>query len=110
MPDYEAGLEIMNRAMRYLIDMDSGCFERLLMACREVFSLHSENLNEDAVSIYLEISSMFDKSKVHETEGYCWQNLMEMPDGQKQELAEKMLLLYSAVCRGAEQQRISMGK
>lgn len=110
MPDYVKGYEITHQAMLYLIDMDSGSFERLLMACRELFNLHSDNLSEDAVSIYLEIDSMFDKSKTHETEGFCWQNLMEMPEGQKQQLAEKILVLYSLLCRASEVQRISMGK
>lgn len=110
MPDYIKGVEIMERAMRFLIDMDAGCFERLQMACKEVFSLQSDCLNEDAVNIYLEIDGMFDRSHEHETEGFCWQNLMEMPDDKKQMIAEKIFLLYSILSRAAEQQRISLGR
>ena len=110
MPDCIKGLEIMERAMRFLIDVDSGVFERLQMSCKEVFTLQSDCLNEDAVNIYLEIDGMFDRTHEHETEGFCWQNLMEMSEDKKQILAEKIFLLYSILCRAAEQQRISQGR
>ena len=66
--------------------------------------------DSEAVNIYLEIDGMFDRTHEHETEGFCWQNLMEMSEDKKQILAEKIFLLYSILCRAAEQQRISQGR
>lgn len=108
MSDYSQGEEVLSQAMKYLIDIDSGCFERLLMAAKEVFSLKSSDLNEDGVSAFLEIDAMFDKNLIHETQGFCWQNIMEMPDDKKQELAEKIFNLYSIMCKASELQRITI--
>ena len=97
--DYDNGIEILKRAMFYLIDIDSGNFERLLMATNEVFSLERDYLYGDAVKVFFEIDSMFDKNNYDEKQNFCWKNVSSMGDDKKQKLAEAILRLYTEMCQ-----------
>lgn len=96
--DLSLGLEILEGAMRFLIDLDSGVFERISMACYEVFKLKHHMLSEEAIHIYFEIDSLFDKSMINDNGDFCNPNLLEMSDEKRQEIAELILRLYFVAC------------
>ena len=101
MPNLAEGEEILSRVVSNLIDLDNGSFERLLMALKEFSTLRFDYLTDEAVSLYLEIDGMFEKSNTHDTEGFLWKNLSEMSEDKKQEIANKLFLLFKIICRSA---------
>jgi len=97
--DYDDGMNIIESAMMNLIDVDSGNFERLLTAVKEVLSLKREFLHGDAVKIFFDIDGIFDKNNHDEKQDYVWKNIAAMEDEKKQELAVKIFKLYKALCQ-----------
>jgi len=97
--DYDNGMSILESSMMHLIDFDSGSFERLLSAVKEVLALKREFLHGDAVKLFFEIDGIFDKNNHDEKQDYIWKNISALEDGKKQELAGKIFKLYTALCK-----------
>lgn len=106
MDETEEGLDIIAKSLVHLQDIDSGYFERFVLALRQLFRLNRDHFcDPESLERFVDITARFDRGLYDEKQDFIFKNISAMEKDTLGVLASDILALYGSASIAAGRKR-----